>query len=49
MRKLFFWIPIIAGTAAALLMLRRGESLGTIAKKATTNPMGTLLSELKSA
>ncbi|WP_263383769.1 hypothetical protein [Granulicella arctica] len=49
MKRLFFWGTILSGAAAAYLMYRRGESLGTIVKQATTNPVGTLSNELKNA
>ena len=49
MKRLFFWTTIAAGTAAAYLMYRRGESLGTIAKTAFSNPIGTFASEVKQA
>ena len=48
-RKLFFWGTVIAGVAAAYLMYRRGEQLGTIAVKTVTNPIGTFVSELETA
>ena len=46
-RRLFFWATVASGVAAAFLMIRRGESLGTIARKTITNPIGTLVTELK--
>jgi len=49
MRKIFFWATVISGVAAAVLMLRRGESLTTVAQKTTQNPVGTLVNELQSA
>jgi hypothetical protein len=49
MRKLIFWGSIFSGVAAAYLMYKRGESLGTIVKSATTNPVGTLVSEVRQA
>ena len=49
MKRLFFWITLASGVTAAVLMARRGESLGTIAKKAINNPFGALGSEVKSA
>ena len=49
MRKLFFWIPVIAGTAATLLMMRRGQPLGAAAKTAFSKPLRTLAQELKNA
>lgn len=47
MKKLFFWVSLISGVAAAYLMYRRGEKVQTIAKRAMTNPIGTLATELK--
>ena len=49
MRRLFFWVPIIAGTAATLLLMRRGQSLGSAAKTAFSRPVRTLVQELKNA
>jgi hypothetical protein len=46
MRRLFFWGTLIAGATAAYLMYRRGESLGTIAARTVTSPIGTLATEL---
>jgi hypothetical protein len=44
--KLFVYATIAAGVAAAYLMYRRGESLGKIAAKTITNPVGSLVSEV---
>jgi hypothetical protein len=49
MKRVFFWGTIAAGAVAAYMMYRRGESVGTIAVKAVTNPVGTLVSELQTA
>lgn len=49
MKRLFFWGTLAAGATAAYLMYRRGESLGTIAKKAIGDPVGTFVSEVKQA
>jgi hypothetical protein len=49
MRKLLFYATVVSGVVAAVLMLRRGESLPTIAREATQNPVGALASELQSA
>jgi putative effector of murein hydrolase len=46
LRKLFVYASVISGIVAAYLMYRRGESLGTIATKAITNPVGSLISEV---
>ena len=47
MRKLIYWGSILAGVYAAYLMYRRGESLGTIARRTMTNPIGTFASEVQ--
>jgi hypothetical protein len=47
MSKLILYATVISGFVAAYLMYRRGESLGTIAKQAVTNPVGSLISEVK--
>ena len=49
MKKVLFWGTVLAGATAAYLMYRRGEPLGTIAAKAMTNPIGTLVTELSTA
>ncbi len=49
MRRLIVWASLISGVVAAYLMYKRGESLGNIAQKATTNPIGTLATEIKNA
>jgi len=49
MKRLFFWTTIFSGLAAAYLMFRRGESLGTIAQNTLANPVGTLVDEVKQA
>ncbi len=49
MKRLSFWIPIIAGAVAAYMMYRRGESLPKIAQRAVSNPFGTLAAEVKQA
>jgi hypothetical protein len=46
LRKLFVYASVISGVVAAYLMYRRGEPLGTIATKAITNPVGSLISEV---
>ena len=48
-KRLFFWATIIAGAAAAYLMYRRGEPVGTIAVRTVTNPVGSLVSEPEAA
>jgi hypothetical protein len=49
MRKVIFGGTVIAGVAAAYLMYRRGESLGTIAGRTVTSPVGSLVTELHTA
>ena len=49
MKRLSFWITLLAGGAAAYLMYRRGESLPHIAKSAVTDPLGTFAAEVKQA
>ncbi len=49
MKRLLFWSTIAAGATAAYLMFRRGESLGNIAKRTMTNPLGSFVNEVKQA
>jgi len=49
MRKMFVWGSLIAGTVAAYLMYKRGTPITTIAKKTISNPVGSLVGELKGA
>jgi len=49
LRKLIVAGMVISGFAAAFLMYRRGESLFGIARKAITNPVGSLISEVETA
>ena len=49
MRKLIVWGTVLSGVAAAVLMYRRGAALTTIASKATLNPVGSLINELRPA
>lgn len=48
-KRIFFWGTIAAGVAAAYMMRKRGESLGKIAAKTITNPVGSLVSEVQTA
>ena len=48
MRRVLFWATVASGAVAAYLMMRRGESIGTIAQRAIGNPVGSLVSELRS-
>jgi len=47
MKRVLFWGTIVAGAVAAYLMYRRGESVGIIAVRTVTNPVGSLVSELQ--
>lgn len=49
MRKLVVWGSVLAGAVAAYMMYKRGTPIGTIAKKTITNPVGSLVTELKNA
>lgn len=49
MGRVIVYGTIIAGVIAAYLMYRRGESLTSIAKQALTNPVGSMVSEVKNA
>jgi hypothetical protein len=49
MRKLIVWGSVLSGVVAAYLMYKRGESLGTVVKRATLHPVGSLVAELKTA
>lgn len=49
MKKLFFWASVISGVAAAYMMYKRGESIGSIARQTLNNPVGTLAHEVKEA
>ena len=47
LQKAILWATVVSGFVAAYLMYRRGESLGSIAKQTITNPVGSLVSEVK--
>ena len=49
LQKMIVLATVVSGFVAAYLMYRRGESLGAIAKQAITNPVGSLVSEVKNA
>ncbi|GAC1421045.1 MAG: hypothetical protein NVSMB62_15600 [Acidobacteriaceae bacterium] len=49
MRRFFFWATVASGAVAAYLMFKRGESFGQIAQKTVTNPVGSLVNELRTA
>ena len=45
--KIVVYATVISGFVAAYVMYRRGESMVSIARKAVTNPVGSLVSEVK--
>jgi hypothetical protein len=45
--RVILYATVISGFVAAYLMYRRGESLGAITRKTVTNPVGSLVSEVK--
>jgi len=47
--RVIFYATIASGLVAAYLMYRRGESLGTIARRTVTNPVGSMISEFTDA
>ena len=47
MSKVILYATIISGFVAAYLMYRRGESVVSIARKTVTNPIGSLVTEVK--
>jgi hypothetical protein len=47
MKRVILFATIASGFVAAYLMYRRGESLGSIAKQTIANPVGSLISEVK--
>jgi hypothetical protein len=47
MKRVMLFATVASGFVAAYLMYRRGESLGSIAKQTITNPVGSLISEVK--
>lgn len=49
LRKLIVVGSVISGVVAAYLMYRRGTPIMTIAKKTITNPIGSLVGELRGA
>jgi hypothetical protein len=49
MSKVILYATVISGFVAAYLMYRRGESMVSIARKTVTNPVGSLVSEVKNA
>jgi hypothetical protein len=49
LRRLLFFATVVSGLVAAYLMYRRGESVMSIARQTVTNPVGSLVSEVKNA
>jgi len=47
MNRVILFATVASGLIAAYLMYRRGESLGSIAKQTIANPVGSLISEVK--
>jgi hypothetical protein len=47
MKRVILFATVASGVVAAYLMYRRGESLGSIAKQTIANPVGSLISEVK--
>jgi hypothetical protein len=45
--KVVLYATVICGFVAAYLMYRRGETMVSIARKTVTNPVGSLVSEVK--
>ncbi len=45
--KVVLYATVISGFVAAYLMYRRGESMVSIARKTVTNPVGSLVSEVR--
>ena len=49
MKRVLFWATVASGVVAAYLMLRRGESIPKTAAQTISNPVGSLVNELKTA
>ena len=49
LRRVIFLATVASGLIAAYLMYRRGESMMSIARQTVTNPLGSLVSEVKRA
>jgi hypothetical protein len=45
--KIIVYATVVSGFVAAFLMYRCGESMVAIARKTVTNPVGSLVSEVK--
>jgi hypothetical protein len=48
LNKIVLYGTVISGFVAAYLMYRGGESIVSIARKTVTNPVGSMVSEVKS-
>ena len=49
MSKVIVFATVVCGVVAAYLMYKRGESLGSIAQQTITNPVGSMVSEVKNS
>jgi hypothetical protein len=49
LKRIIFFATVVSGLVAAYLMYRRGESVMSIARQTVTNPLGSLVSEVKNA
>lgn len=49
LQRIILLATVVSGLVAAYLMYRRGESLGSIAKQTITNPVGSLVTEVKNS
>jgi hypothetical protein len=47
LNKAILYATVVSGFIAAYLMYRRGDSVVSIARKTVTNPVGSLVSEVK--
>jgi hypothetical protein len=47
MRKFIYWATIASGVVAAYLMLRRGESLSSVASQTLAHPVSTFANEVQ--
>jgi hypothetical protein len=45
--RVLLYPTVVSGVVAAYLMYRRGESMMSIARKTVTNPVGSMVSEVK--
>jgi hypothetical protein len=49
LRRVILFATVVSGLVAAYLMYRRGESVMSIARQIVTNPVGSLVSEVRNA